>query len=86
MPANRRSPGSSGQNRAACARDDSFYVFCRSSHPRFRVRTLLLLQRFDDGVEGLLDDLFRLELSQPNLVRYGLDYLFLGHDADLLLG
>lgn len=37
-------------------------------------------QRFDNGVERLLDDLLRLELSQPNLVRDGLYDLFFGHD------
>jgi hypothetical protein len=37
-------------------------------------------QRFDNGVERLLDDLLRLELCQPNLVRDGLYDLFFGHD------
>ena len=36
-------------------------------------------QRFDDGIERLLDDFLGLELSQPDLLGDGFDNLFLGH-------
>jgi hypothetical protein len=36
-------------------------------------------QRFDDRVEGLLDDFFRLQLGEPDLFGDGFNDLFLGH-------
>ncbi len=36
-------------------------------------------ERFDDGVEGLLDDFFGLKLCQPDLFGDSFDNLFLGH-------
>lgn len=41
---------------------------------------LLINQRFDDGIECLLDDLLRLELGESNLLGDGLYDLFFGHD------
>ena len=41
---------------------------------------LLFDQRFDDGIEGLLDDLLRLQLRETDLLGNGLNNLFLGHD------
>ncbi len=46
--------------------------------------TTFVNQRFDDGVECLLDNFLRLELRKPNLVGDGFDDFFLGHDAVLL--
>ena len=40
---------------------------------------VILDQRFDDGVEGLLDDLLRLELGEADLLGNGFDDLFFGH-------
>src|SRR4030095_8631619 len=40
---------------------------------------VVLDERFDDGVEGLLDDFLGLELSQPDLLGDRFDNLFLGH-------
>src|SRR5262249_28620463 len=40
-------------------------------------------QRLDDRVEGPLDDVLRLELSQTDILGNLLDNLFLGHDGDL---
>jgi hypothetical protein len=44
----------------------------------------LLAQRLDDSIERLLDDLFRLQLGEADLVRNRFDDLFLGHDSTLL--
>src|SRR5581483_2966146 len=41
-------------------------------------------QRVHNGVEGLLDDFFRFELSQADPFRYLLDDFFLGHALVLL--
>jgi hypothetical protein len=38
----------------------------------------------DDRVESTLDDVFGLELGQPDFLRDLLDNLFLGHDGNLL--
>src|SRR5262249_55870679 len=43
----------------------------------------LRYQRLDDRVEGPLDDVLRLELSQTDILGNLLDNLFLGHDGDL---
>jgi hypothetical protein len=42
--------------------------------------SLLIHQRFDDGIERLLNDLLRLELGEADLLGNGLNNLFFGHD------
>jgi hypothetical protein len=44
-----------------------------------QLNAVVFNQRFDDRIEGLLDDFLRLKLCQTDLLGDGFDNLFLGH-------
>ncbi len=54
-------------------------------HPKIpQLNPAFLDERFDDGVEGLLNDFLRLQLGETDLVGNRFHNLFLGHDCHLL--
>ena len=67
-----------GSRVASLASGPSFYLK-NAEIPQFDA--VIFDQRFNDGVERLLDDLFRLKLCQTDLLGDGFDNLFLGHVA-----
>lgn len=63
-------------------------VTCLASSPPLDLKhaevsqfdSLLFNERFDDRVEGLLDDFLRLQLRETDFLGNGLYNLFFGHD------